>query len=71
MRSGRYGPYLVHGEDRVSIPEATEPDSLSVERALELLAAPSNDRALGDDPASGLTVTCAAGRYGPYVQLGE
>ena len=45
----------MHGEDRVSIPEATEPDSLSVEQALELLAAPSNDRELGLDEASGLT----------------
>ncbi len=70
VRSGRYGPYLVHGEDRVSIPEATEPDSLDVERALELLAAPSSDRALGVAP-TGETVYLKAGRYGPYVQLGE
>ena len=71
VRSGRYGPYLVHGEDRVSIPEATEPDSLSVEHALALLAAPSNDRELGVDPESGLAVLLKAGRYGPYVQVGE
>jgi DNA topoisomerase-1 len=71
VRSGRYGPYLQHGEDRVSIPEATEPDSLSLERALELLAAPSNDRVLGDDPDSSLPVLLRAGRFGPYVQLGE
>jgi DNA topoisomerase I len=71
VRSGRYGPYLVHGEDRASIPEATEPDSLSVERALELLAAPSNDRELGLDEATGLTIFLKAGRYGPYVQVGE
>jgi DNA topoisomerase-1 len=71
VRSGRYGPYLVHGEDRVSIPEATEPDSLSVEKALELLAAPSNDRELGLDEATGLTIFLKAGRYGPYVQVGE
>ena len=71
VRSGRYGPYLVHGEDRVSIPEATEPDSLSVEHALSLLAAPSNDRALGMDPSTGLEVLLKAGRYGPYVQVGE
>ncbi len=70
VRSGRYGPYLVHGEDRVSIPEATEPDSLSVERALELLAAPSNDRELGVDD-DGQTIYLKAGRYGPYVQVGE
>ncbi|MHB8827247.1 MAG: type I DNA topoisomerase [Acidimicrobiales bacterium] len=70
VRSGRYGPYLVHGEDRVSIPEATEPDSLSVERALELLAAPSADRELGVDE-TGEMIYLKAGRYGPYVQLGE
>ncbi len=71
VRSGRYGPYLVHGEDRVSIPESTEPDSLSLGRALELLAAPSNDRELGVDEATGLAIFLKAGRYGPYVQVGE
>ncbi len=71
VRSGRYGPYLTHGEDRVSIPEATEPDSLTVERALELLAAPSNDRTLGVDEATGLPILLKAGRFGPYVQVGE
>ncbi len=71
VRSGRYGPYLAHGEDRASIPEATEPDSLTVTRALELLAAPSGDRELGVDPETGLVVLAKAGRYGPYVQLGE
>jgi len=71
VRSGRYGPYLIHGEDRVSIPEATEPDSLTVEKALELLAAPSNDRELGTDDATGLPIFLKAGRYGPYVQVGE
>ena len=61
----------MHGERRVSIPEATEPDSLTVTRALELLDAPSSDRELGTDPASGQTIYLKAGRYGPYVQLGE
>jgi DNA topoisomerase-1 len=71
VRSGRYGPYLVHGEDRVSIPEATEPDSLGVTHALALLAAPSNDRELGIDDESGQPIYLKAGRYGPYVQVGE
>ena len=71
VRSGRYGPYLVHGDDRVSIPEATEPDSLSVDKALELLSAPSNDRELGLDDETGLPIFLKAGRYGPYVQIGE
>ncbi len=38
---------------------------------MELLDAPSGDRTLGADPDSGLDVTVKAGRYGPYVQLGE
>ncbi len=70
VRSGRYGPYLVHGDERVSIPEATEPDSLTVEHALELLSAPSNDRELGVDE-QGDVIFLKAGRYGPYVQVGE
>jgi DNA topoisomerase I len=70
-RSGRYGPYLQHGDDRVSLPEATEPDSLTVAHALELLAAPASDRVLGVDPATALEVSLKSGRYGPFVQLGE
>ncbi len=71
VRVGRYGPYLQRGDDRASIPEDLAPDELTVERAEELLAAPSQDRQLGDDPDTGLPVLVKAGRYGPYVQLGE
>ncbi len=70
-RVGRYGPYLQRGEDRTSIPDNVAPDELSVERALELLAAPSGDRELGPDPVSGAAVYLRNGRFGPYVQLGE
>jgi DNA topoisomerase-1 len=70
-RVGRYGPYLQRGEDRVSIPEDLAPDELTIERAGELLDAPSSDRVLGEDPDSGLPVQVKAGRFGPYVQLGE
>ncbi len=71
VRVGRYGPYLQRGDDRASIPEDLAPDELTVERAEELLAAPSQDRQLGEDPDTGLPVLVKAGRYGPYVQLGE
>ncbi len=70
-RVGRYGPYLQRGEDRVSIPDDLAPDELSVERAESLLEAPSSDRTLGEDPETGLPVLVRAGRFGPYVQLGE
>ena len=71
VRVGRYGPYLQRGDDRASIPDDLAPDELTVERAEEMLAAPSNDRELGTDPEAGLPVFVKAGRFGPYVQLGE
>ena len=70
-RVGRYGPYLQRGEDRASIPDDMAPDELTIERAEEILAAPSNDRVLGTHPESGLEVQVKAGRFGPYVQVGE
>ncbi len=70
-RVGRYGPYLQRGEDRASIPDDTAPDELTIERAEEILAAPSNDRVLGLEPDSGLEVQVKSGRFGPYVQVGE
>jgi DNA topoisomerase-1 len=70
-RVGRYGPYLQRGDDRASIPEDLAPDELTLTRAEELLAAPSGDRHLGDDPESSLPVYARAGRFGPYIQLGE
>jgi DNA topoisomerase I len=70
-RVGRYGPYLQRGDDRASLPDDLCPDELTVARSEELLAAPTNDRVLGVDPASGLDVSVKAGRFGPYVQLGE
>ena len=70
-RAGQYGPYLQHGERRASIPPDLAPDELTLERSLELLDAPSGDRSLGTDPETGLDVLTKAGRFGPYVQLGE
>jgi DNA topoisomerase-1 len=70
-RSGKYGPYLKKGDETVSIPEDLAPDELTVAKAEELLAAPSSDRVLGTDPETGLDVQVKAGRFGPYVQVGE
>jgi DNA topoisomerase-1 len=70
-RVGRYGPYLQHGDDRVSIPEDLAPDELTIEKAESLLDAPSSDRVLGQHPETGLPVQVKAGRFGPYVQHGE
>jgi DNA topoisomerase-1 len=71
VRVGRYGPYLSRDGETAAVPENVAPDELTVEKAMELLATPSGDRVLGDDPATGLPVIARAGRFGPYVQLGE
>ena len=51
LRVGRYGPYVQRGEgddvERANVPHDMTPDELTVERAEELLDAPSGDRELG------------------------
>jgi DNA topoisomerase I len=71
VRVGRYGPYLQQGDRRTSLPDDIPPDELTVARAIELLDTEREERSLGTDPSSGLKVFAKAGRYGPYVQLGE
>ena len=70
-RPGRYGPYLQRGDDTASIPEDLAPDELTPAKAIEILEAPNDDRVVGQDPATGLSVLARAGRFGPYVQLGD
>ncbi len=75
-KPGRYGPYVKRetgGEenDTASIPEGLPPDELTLEKALELLAAPKGDVPIGEHPESGLPVYVKTGRFGPYVQLGD
>jgi DNA topoisomerase-1 len=72
IRVGRYGAYLqenLPGEDRklANIPEELAPDELTLEKAIELLAAPSGERELGTDPKTGLEVIAKSGRFGPYI----
>ncbi len=71
LRSGKFGPYVQRGEERASVPEDMPPDELTVEKAIELLSAPSGDRVLGVDPETGKEVMARTGRFGPYVQLGS
>ncbi len=71
VRVGRYGPYVQRGDDRASLPDDLPPDELTLDRALDFIAAPSGDRTLGDDPDTGLPVVVRTGRFGPYVQVGE
>ena len=67
LRVGRYGPYLVRGDERASVPDDTAPDELTVAVAEALLANPSADRTLGVHPETGNEIAARSGRYGPYV----
>lgn len=81
LRVGKFGPYLestvptvdpktgeIIESARANIPEDLAPDELTPEKAQELMdtAAPE-ERVLGVDPATNLTVVAKNGRYGPYV----
>jgi DNA topoisomerase-1 len=71
IRVGRFGAYLQEGQgderNFANIPEGMAPDELTLQKAIELLAAPSGERELGVDPQTGLQVIAKSGRFGPYV----
>ncbi len=68
VKPGKYGPYVKRGDDTASVPEELTPDELTLDKALELLAAPKSDEPIGE--LDGLPVFAKNGRYGPYVQWG-
>ncbi len=49
LYSGRYGPYVKHGKVNATLPSGTEPDTLTLEEAVVLLA----NKAVKSAPASG------------------
>ncbi|MEF2276729.1 type I DNA topoisomerase [Deinococcus sp. YIM 134068] len=71
VRVGRYGPYMQRGEEKANLPEDLAPDELTAERAADLMGRPTGDRVIGTDGATGQPVVARAGRYGPYVTLGD
>ena len=78
LMTGRFGPYVQLGEQpakgstekprRASLTRGDDPSTITVERALELLALP---RSLGPDPSSGEEIVANFGRFGPYVKRGD
>ncbi len=75
LRKGPYGIYAQLGEGegkekpkRASLPRGMSPDSVTLERALALLALP---REVGLHPDDRAPVTAGIGRFGPYVKHGS
>jgi DNA topoisomerase-1 len=71
LKKGPYGFYVQLGEDekgtkpkRASLPKGATADSITLERALELLALP---RDVGKHPESGKMIVAGLGRFGPYL----
>ena len=68
LKSGRFGPYVQLGDGdepkRSSLPKGWSPESLALERALQLLALP---RAVGSHPETGKPISAGIGRYGPFI----
>jgi DNA topoisomerase I len=69
VKPGKYGPYVKRGDDTASVPDDLAPDELTVDKAIELLAAPKSDEPIGE--LDGYPVYAKNGRYGPYVQWGD
>ena len=83
---GRFGPYVVHhkpgdgGKEYRSIRGEDQVLTITLARALELMAQPKQARGrrggpaplreLGPDPEDGKPVALYEGRYGPYVRHG-
>ncbi|PPD42029.1 MAG: DNA topoisomerase I, partial [Methylocystis sp.] len=77
VKAGRFGPYVNWNKVNATLPKGTDPAGLTLEQALELIAAKAaggggsaGGRALGEHPEGG-TITVRAGRFGPYVNLGK
>ncbi|HWM22788.1 MAG TPA: type I DNA topoisomerase [Ilumatobacteraceae bacterium] len=69
VKPGKYGPYVKRGDDTAGVPDDLPPDELTVDKALQLLAAPKSDVPIGE--LDGYPVYAKNGRFGPYVQWGS
>jgi DNA topoisomerase-1 len=72
MRIGPYGPYVQLGDStddhpnpkRASLPKGVQPEDVTLETAVGLLALP---RLLGTHPETGAPIKAGQGRFGPYI----
>jgi DNA topoisomerase I len=75
---GRFGPYIVHEGDYRSIPKTDSIFTITLAKALEMLAQPKKGRGraaplkeLGEHPDLKSPVQIMNGPYGPYIKCGK
>ena len=67
---GRFGPYVKHGDDFISLPRGEDPLAVDMQRAKELIG----EKAVADAPIAtyeGQPVTKGKGRFGPFIKYGD
>jgi DNA topoisomerase-1 len=76
--NGRFGPYVVHQKDFRSLKKEDNVYTVTLERALELLAQEKKSRAgaaqlreVGAHPSDGKPIGLYDGKYGMYVKHGD
>ena len=77
LRKGRFGSYVNHGAINATLPRDMPPDSVTLEDALQMIAAKaagggggSGGRVVGDHPQGG-AITVRPGKFGAYVNWGK
>ncbi len=72
IKKGPYGWYVQAGNGkeskRTGLPKGTNPESINIQKALNLLALP---RLLGNDPDTKEPIEASIGKFGPYVKRGK
>jgi len=62
VKSGRYGPYVTNGKINATLPKGTDPESVTLETAAELLAAKAAKAAKGGGKKGGKRTAKRAGK---------
>ncbi|MDR1924575.1 MAG: type I DNA topoisomerase [Planctomycetaceae bacterium] len=83
-RDGKFGPYIVCGDETRSLPDWISPLDIDFDKAMELLSQPKTRavrgankgskeplKLFGDSPITGKPVKLLAGRFGNYITDGE
>src|SRR5262249_16916095 len=68
LHSGRYGPYVRHGKLLVSLPKGSEPDELTLDGAVALLAAKAEKSKAGKAEKSAAKARKAKGTAEPEAE---